>query len=142
MRTGFSGFCVAWRPVRQVDPEFAEAERIWRGISKKVAKADGTLRGSAFRLQLSVIREKYGRALDALSDLNTGVAATTASELARISFSGCRVVCIDDPAPGLDGHALAAVVLEPGGHAPADVRNAARMAFSLVFRVDVEPTRG
>lgn len=125
---------------RAVDPTFDCTEKVWRRIEKRAVGKDRRLKPSAFRLQVSVARERYGTIGEVTQGKWNGVAEATASALVALAFGDLRVACVDEPLKTDDAHALVAAVLDPGKPAPADVKNAVRQAFANTFHVVTDPT--
>lgn len=129
---------------REIDPEFDLHEKLWRRIEKgSVRRESGKpscCKPSAFRLQVSLVREKHGAKSTVCKDKWNGIAEATAEKLAAAAFGDCRIVCVDEPMDDEIGHCLAAVVIEPGKTAPPNVTNAVREHMAKVFAVVDEPT--
>lgn len=126
---------------REVDPSFSAAERLWRRIEVgHVRKDDPKLcKPSAFRLQVSISRERHGDQAKVCSGKFNGIAEATAETVCAITLGDSYVVCVDEPMPDDPGHALVALVLDPDARVPQDVVAAVRESFAKAFRVVVAP---
>lgn len=98
---------------RPMDLEFGPGERLWRRVEVGHVRA-GTVKANALRLQISVVREKYGCLESVPQGKWNGVAETTAGTAFAVSNQPVYVVCVDDPTPAEQGHALVAMVVAPG----------------------------
>jgi len=126
---------------RQVDPHFQGSEALWRRIEKRHVDAKSTtLKGSALRLQVSMVRELYGDRNLVTDGKFNGVAEISAGDASSVSFGDARFVVVDEPLRELEGHALVAIVVDPGKTAPQDALNAAREQLALRFRIIQSPT--
>jgi hypothetical protein len=127
---------------RDIDPSFARDELLWRRIEKGDVRKDKTLKPQAFRLQVSLVRERHGNTDQVCDGKFNGIAEAKAAEVQAIKFGLVRVECVDEPTThdNGQGHCLAAVVLTPGDEAPLDVKLAARSEFANVFKVCKDPS--
>src|SRR5690606_6772899 len=82
------GFCPSSVPVmtnkRLVDLVFGEDEKLWRRIERKQVTRDKRVKASALRLQISVVREKYGAQATVTEGKFNGIAEITASRAAQV----------------------------------------------------------
>ena len=125
---------------RLPDLTFDTNERIWRRVGKSDLRGGGAVKGNSLRLQISVIRERYGARESVPEGKRNGVAETEASDMTGICKDAIRVVCVDDPTETEPGHALVALVVSPGDLASQDCINAAREMIAGKFRLVVVPT--
>lgn len=126
---------------RAVDPHFDQDEAIWRRIEKNniVAKTN-TVKASALRLQVSVVRQRHGVRDSVTEGKFNGIAETTALKASSVTTGDARFACIDDPNKDQPGHALLALLVEPGKTATQAHLNAVREQLALQFRVVQSPT--
>ncbi len=128
-------------PRRPIDLEFAVDERLWRRIEVNHIDKQSRVKANALRLQVSVVRDRYGTLERVPSGKFNGVAETTAGAVSSVTEGQVRVVCIDEPTDIEPGHALIAFVVAPGEQAPAEVVNATRMRLASGMRVVRAPSR-
>lgn len=129
--------------MREIDPAFAAAERVWRRLEKRNAQIDDgrwICKPSAFRLQVSLRREKHGSQDGLTFGKFNGIAESTVGELATIRAGKAFAVCVDDPQREDEGHALAALVMRPDDELEGSEKNALRELLCKIFRVIVPPT--
>jgi hypothetical protein len=127
--------------LRQVDVQFDANEKLWRRVEAKAVFADGRLKPSALRLQVSVIRERHG-------DVNTvprgkwnGVFEIAAQQVVAGSGSIVAVSCVDDPNDEEPGHALLAFNCAPGAAVSGEDIEARRVILANNFVVVQPPTK-
>lgn len=117
---------------------------MWRRIEKGHVRTDNgkvICKPGAFRLQVSLVRAKYGQESQVCEGKWNGIAESDATKLSAMKVGNARVVCVDDPLSSSVGHALAAVVLEPGAElGEKDLESAARNKFAVAFKVTLVPT--
>lgn len=127
-------------PKRPVDPNFDQDEALWRRIDASgVRGSDNQVKPSSLRLQISVVRARYGKLEDAPLGKFNGVAEATAGAVASVAHGDVRIVCVDEPREDAPGHALIALVVEPGKNAPQDALNAARQGVALKMKMVIDP---
>lgn len=126
---------------RDIDPHFDLHEAIWRRIEKRhVFAKTHKVKSNALRLQVSVVRQRHGLREAVTDGKFNGIAETTAHEAATVAMGEARFTCIDDPTEEQPGHALIALVVEPGKTATQADLNAVREQLALQFRVVQFPT--
>ncbi len=123
---------------RQHDLTFGRDEKVWRRI--EAGQVRGTeVKASALRLQISIVRERYGARESVTAGKWNGVAETSAGEVTALDCGAINVVCVDDPSEEIPGHALVAMVVKPGDTATQDLVNAARAKIAGLLRIVVAP---
>jgi hypothetical protein len=121
---------------REHDLTFDTTEKLWRRIGKK--DIGGAVKGNKLRLQISVVRERYGKIESVPQGDRTGVAEAQASDMAVICKDAIKVVCVDDPNDE-PGHALVALVVNPGDATSQDCINATRGMIAAKLSIVVPP---
>ncbi|HXX65572.1 MAG TPA: hypothetical protein VEK07_00205 [Polyangiaceae bacterium] len=123
---------------RPPDLAFGTNEKLWRRVGKKDVKHPH-VKGNSLRLQVSVTREKHGKREAVPNADKPGVAEALAQSVVEIEKDAIAVVCVDDPTDENPGHALIAMVVDPGDETSQECINAAREALALKFQVVVDP---
>lgn len=124
---------------RLVDLVFGEDEKLWRRIERKQVTRDKRVKASALRLQISVVREKYGAQATVTEGKFNGIAEITASRAAQVVNGAVRAVCVDEPHDTNPGNALIAFVATPGEAVSEDLVNATRALLAERFTIVVDP---
>jgi len=126
---------------RTPDIEFACDERLWRRVGAKEVVAD-RVRSNSLRLQISVVREKYGDIKNVPLEERNGVAEIDAQTACNIGTArNVRAVCVDEPSLREPGHALIALVAAPGLEVSQNDNNDARAALARHMKIRVKPQR-
>ena len=125
---------------RRIDVRFRSDERLWRRFDVRGLTREEKLDDASLRLQISVFREAFARRDDVPQGKWNGIAETTAGEAASLSHGAVSIVCVDDPHPGSDGHALLAIVAKPGSIVSRDDVEKLRRKLATSMRVVVLPT--
>ena len=99
---------------RVVDIRFDPDERLSRTISADMLFADGTLKPQKLRLQVSVMRSSKGTENDApkIDARFNGVVEITVADARDVQTGLVRAVCVDEPLPENDAHALLALITD------------------------------
>ncbi|MCL2825531.1 MAG: hypothetical protein FWD57_16180 [Polyangiaceae bacterium] len=127
---------------RQPDIGFGADELLWRRIEAKDLDCDGVVKANSLRLQISVVREKYGDIQNVTHLKWNGVAEIEAQAACNTETAGqVRVVCVDDPNKDEPGHALIAFVAVPGVAVSEAEVNKTRGALAELMRIKVPPQR-
>jgi hypothetical protein len=121
---------------RPIDVQFDASEKLWRRVEFKDVDAQGGLKPSALRLQVSVVRERHGDIASVTHDKWNGVYEITAISVVAVNGNVIAVSCVDDPMNDQAGHALLAFHCTPGKPVrPEDVQTRrALLASSFVKR--------
>ncbi|MCL2825472.1 MAG: hypothetical protein FWD57_15885 [Polyangiaceae bacterium] len=127
---------------RQPDIEFGADELLWRRIEAKDLDCDGVVKANSLRLQVSVVRQKYGDIQNVPHLKWNGVAVIAAQTACNTETTGhVRVVCVDDPNTDEPGHALIAFVAGPGSAVSEAEVTKTRAALAELMRIAVPPQR-
>ena len=126
---------------RPVDVQFAANEKLWRRVAAKAVFADGRLKPSALRLQVSVVRERHGEVSTVPRGKWNGVYETTAQNVVAGDGSIIAVSCVDDPNDEEPGHALLAFNCDPGAAVRDEEIEARRAILAGKFFVLQSPSK-
>lgn len=127
--------------VRECDPSFNADEKLWRGIEKSSVNAQGNVKPNALRLQVSVVREKHGEQRTVTHDKWNGIAEAKVTTVSGLRREALSFVCVDDAQRDEPGHALIAMVAQPGAAVGQDAINGLRAELALSLQVVLVPTR-
>lgn len=128
--------------VREIDPSFTSTERLWRRIERGHVRREGSklvCKPSAFRLQVSVVREKHGQRETVCEGKFNGIAETTVDCVAAWTHGAATVAFVDEPTKEQAGHALVAVVAAPDAAVAPECEESFREAMRHRFGVATEP---
>jgi hypothetical protein len=126
---------------RSVDVQFDSSEKLWRGVELKGVHPDGSLKPSALRLQVSVVRERHGQAEAVRRGKFNGVYEVTAARAVASGGNAVAVTCIDDPLDEQPGHALLAFSCHPGETITEQDIAARRQELANGFVQLIRPTK-
>jgi hypothetical protein len=126
---------------RNSDLAFGVAEALWRRVELKDIDGTGAVKPNKLRLQISVVRERYGERDHATWEKWNGVAEASAGVVAAVVQENIKVACVDEPDEMNPGHALIAMIVQPGDPAPEEMVNAARVILASKMKVVVAPTK-
>lgn len=128
-------------PKREIDLSFGAEERLWRSIDIDGAMANSKVRPRALRLQVSIVRERYGTKYQSILGKFNGIAEITASEASSISCQDVKSACIDDPNQENPGHALIAFFSEPGKDISKEMLQQARFLLASKMVIVQQPVK-
>jgi hypothetical protein len=126
---------------RSVDVQFDANEKLWRRVEAKSVFADGRLKPSALRLQVSVVRERHGDVNSVRHGKWNGVYEVTAQNVVAGDDSIIDVSCVDDPNEQEPGHALLAFNCVPGAVVNGEEVEARRVILANNFTVLQAPIK-
>ena len=127
---------------RKHDVSFSASEKLWRRIElDEVVKKDNKVKPSSLRLQVSVVRERYGNKDGVCDARRNGIAEIGAKDAADISCGAVKLICVDDPSQADDGHALIAFVSHPGDEVSPNELEATRKMLATKLNIVLAPKK-